>query len=168
MYDISFKEQCENITEYIVKNDIQSIFVLGRGKLYAIACEGALKIKEITYIHAEGYSAGSLKHGPFALLDKKSVTLLLIDEKNKECLTSTYQEIIARDTTCYIITDSTLDNIDINNMDMFGNILYISKLEYYQEIVFAVTLQYIAYLLSIKRGINPDKPRNLAKVVTVE
>ena len=60
------------------------------------------------------------------------------------------------------------DNIDIHNIDMSGNILYIPKLEYYQEIIFTVTLQYIAYLLSIKRGINPDKPRNLAKVVTVE
>ncbi len=159
--DIPFREQCNNISEYIVKNEIQSIFILGREKLYAIAREGALKIKEITYIHAEGYSAGSLKHGPFALLDKKTVCLLLVDEKNKECLTSTYQEIIARDTTCYIITDSNLDS-------NLNDILCVPKLEYYQEIIFTIALQYIAYLLSIKRGIDPDRPRNLAKVVTVE
>ena len=158
--NIVFEEQCNTIAEYIVEKNIQSIFILGTGKLYSIALEGALKIKEITYIHAEGYCSGSLKHGPFALLDQKSVTLLLIDEKNKESLLSTYQEIIARDTTCFVITDS--------DMKIDSNILNVPKLDYYQEIVFTVALQYIGYYISIKRGLNPDRPRNLAKVVTVE
>ena len=129
--------------------------------MYPIAKEGALKIKEITYIHAEGYAAGSLKHGPFALLDDKTITLLLIDEKNKEYLTSTYYEIMARETHCYIITDS--EDFEIYN----SCTLRLPRLKYYQEIIFTVALQYLSYELSIAREINPDKPRNLAKVVTV-
>jgi len=155
-----FKETCDKFAEYIVTNKIQSLFILGKDKLYPIAKEGALKIKEIAYIHAEGYSAGSLKHGPFALLSNKTVTLLLVDEKNKESLASTYQEIIARDTICFIITD----NSEMNTEDC----LLLPKLGHYQEIIFTVTLQYLSYILSIKQNINPDKPRNLAKVVTVE
>ena len=119
-----------------------------------------MKIKEISYIHAEGYSTSSLKHGPFALLDKKTISLLLVDEKNKDDLTSTYHEIISRDTSCFVITDTDF-NIKTNN------IISLPKIQHYQEIIFTVTLQYLAYLISIKRNINPDKPRNLAKVVTV-
>ena len=89
LVDNMFKEQCNNIADYIVTNKIQSIFILGREKLYPIAKEGALKIKEITYIHAEGYCAGSLKHGPFAVLDNKTVSLLFMDNKNKNSLMST-------------------------------------------------------------------------------
>tara|TARA_Y100000389_G_scaffold204941_2_gene261051 strand:- start:435 stop:2261 length:1827 start_codon:yes stop_codon:yes gene_type:complete len=155
-----FHNKCNTIVEYIDKNQIHSIFILGKGKLYSVAKEGALKIKEITYIHAEGYAAGSLKHGPFALLDKKTISLLLVDEKNKDDLTSTYHEIISRDTSCFVITDTDF-NIKTNN------IISLPKIEHYQEIIFTVTLQYLAYLISIKRNINPDKPRNLAKVVTV-
>jgi len=163
LIDNIFKKQCNNIAEYIVNNKIQSIFILGREKLYSIAKEGALKIKEITYIHAEGYCAGSLKHGPFAVLDDKTVSLLLIDDKNKNCLMSTYHEIIARNTACYVITDNNLNEIDEKN-----KILQLPKLEHYQEIIFTIALQYLSYIISIKRNINPDKPRNLAKVVTVE
>ena len=156
-----FKEKCTAIADFINAEKIRSIFILGRAKMYPIAKEGALKIKEITYIHAEGYAAGSLKHGPFALLDNKTITFLLIDEKNREYLTSTYYEIMARETNCYIITDCEI-GIDTSR------ILRLPNLKHYQEIIFTVALQYLAYVLSISRGINPDKPRNLAKVVTVE
>ena len=156
------KKQSNIIADYIIINNIKSIFILGKGKLQPIAKEAALKIKEITYIHAEGYSAGSLKHGPFALLDRSAVTFLLINEKNKENLTSTYQEITARDTECFVISDTIFDN------DNKNKILQIEKVNHYEEIMFNVALQYIVYILSIKRNINPDKPRNLAKVVTVE
>ena len=159
--DPIFKENCKAIASFINVNAITSIFILGRAKMYPIAKEGALKIKEITYIHAEGYAAGSLKHGPFALLDDKTITLLLIDEKNKEYLTSTYYEIMARETHCYIITDS--EDFEIYN----SCTLRLPRLKYYQEIIFTVALQYLSYELSIAREINPDKPRNLAKVVTV-
>ena len=160
--DTIFRDKCQKIVDFISINDIKSIFILGRGKMYPIAKEGSLKIKEITYIHAEGYAAGSLKHGPFALLDDKTISILLIDEKNKEYLTSTYYEIMARDTHCYIITDC--EELGLGE----ANIIQVPRLKYYQEVLFTVALQYISYVLSVARGINPDKPRNLAKVVTVE
>lgn len=157
-----FKNQCRNIVEFINTNDIHSIFVLGRGKMFPISREIALKIKEITYIHAEGYSSGSLKHGPFALLDKKALTLLLIDEKNTELLTSTYYEITSRDTYCCVVSDNNALNFKCDNF------LQIPKILHYQEILFSIALQYLSYVLSVSRNINPDKPRNIAKVVTVE
>jgi glutamine---fructose-6-phosphate transaminase (isomerizing) len=156
-----FKNKCKEIVEYINNNNIQSIFILGKGKLFPIAREIALKIKEITYIHAEGYSGGSLKHGPFALLDQNALTILLLDEKNKENLMSTYYEISSRDTHCYIVNDI---NLPIKTTKQ----LSLPNVKYYEEIIFTIALQYLAYELSISRNINPDKPRNLAKVVTVE
>lgn len=155
-----FKSKCDNLVTLINNKQIQSMFILGRGKMFAIAREGALKIKELSYIHAEGYSSSSLKHGPFALLDDKSISLLLIDEKNITNLESTYYEISARNTNIYVLTDS--DSI------VTENIIRIPKIKYYQEILFVIALQYISYKLSISKNINPDKPRNLAKVVTVE
>lgn len=155
-----FKSKCDNLVTLINNKQIQSMFILGRGKMFAIAREGALKIKELSYIHAEGYSSSSLKHGPFALLDDKSISLLLMDEKNITNLESTYYEISARNTNIYVLTDS--DSI------VTENIIRIPKIKYYQEILFVIALQYISYKLSISKNINPDKPRNLAKVVTVE
>ena len=86
-----------------------------------------------------------------------------MDNKNKNSLMSTYYEIIARNTICYVITDSNLDE-----MTEINKILHLPKLEHYQEIIFTIALQYLSYIISIKRNINPDRPRNLAKVVTVE
>ena len=154
----NIKSSVDNLVGYIIRENIQSIFILGAGKLFPIAKEGALKIKEITYIHTEAYCAGSLKHGPFALLDKTNLTILLLNKKDK--LLSTYNEIVVRDTHCFIISD-----IDCNIEE---NIILINSVKYYNEIIYTVILQYIAYNLSIKKNINPDKPRNLAKVVTVE
>ena len=159
-----FKNKCNELTNFININKIQSIFILGKEKLFPISREIALKIKELCYIHAEGYSASSLKHGPFALLDKKTLTLLLINEKNIDLLISTFHQISARDTHCFIITDS--NNVNITKLTK--NIIILPKLIYYDEIIFTIALQYLSYTLSISRNIDPDKPRNLAKVVTVE
>jgi len=159
------KKSCQNIANFINTEEIHSIFILGREKMFPVAREAALKIKEITYIHAEGYSAGSLKHGPFALLDKKTLTFLLIDEKNKEALTSTFYEISSRETHCCVVSDFNFE-CDCNNDNNLH--LELPKIAYYQEIIFCIALQYLSYLLSISRNLNPDKPRNLAKVVTVE
>jgi glutamine---fructose-6-phosphate transaminase (isomerizing) len=160
-----FKNKCKEIVEFINENKIQSIFILGRQKMFPIAREIALKIKELTYIHAEGYSGGSLKHGPFALLDQKTLTFLLIDNDMDNL--STYYEITSRNTHCFIVSDceNLLNTKGLINTD---NILMLPKVKYYQEIIFTIALQYLSYELSISRNINPDKPRNLAKVVTVE
>jgi len=157
-----FRSKCDEIVYFINENKIQNVFILGKEKMFPISKEIALKMKEITYIHAEGYSSGSLKHGPFALLDKNTLTLLLIDEKNTEQLTSTFYEITSRDTNCIVVSDSNI--LDITN----GNILKLPRLSHYQEIIFTVALQYLTYIISVSKNINPDKPRNLAKVVTVE
>lgn len=153
-------QECVNLVNEIKRKNIENMFILGSDKLFSVAKEGALKIKEISYIHAEAYSAGSLKHGPFALLDNKTIVLLLVTSNNKEKLISTYHEISARDTNCCVLTDI--------NLDLFKNKIIIPNINYYEEILFVTTLQLIAYNLSISREINPDKPRNLAKVVTVE
>ena len=147
---------------------INNLFILGKNKLYPIACEGSLKIKEVTYIHSEGFSSGALKHGPFALLDKTNLTLLLIDYNDIDCyenLKSTYYEIKGRETNIIVITN---DNNVINELNLDKDkFILIQKLDYYNEIIFTITLQYLAYKISIHKNINPDKPRNLAKVVSV-
>ena len=167
LYDFNFLKSIENITNFICDNAINNIFILGKNKLYPIALEAALKIKEVTYIHAEGFSAGSLKHGPFALLDKTNLTILLIDyndDNNYNNLKSTYYEIKGRETNIITITNSKQAVEELN----CSNYIILPKLDYYNEIIFTIALQYLAYNISIAKGINPDKPRNLAKVVTVE
>jgi glucosamine--fructose-6-phosphate aminotransferase (isomerizing) len=157
------------LRDNIILKNYSSIFILGKHKLYPVACESSLKIKEVCYIHCEGFSAGSLKHGPFALLDKTNLTLLLIDSNdiaNYNNLKSTYYEIIGRETNLFVITNS--QNV-INELQIAEhNCMLINKLDYYNEILFTVLLQKLAYIISIAKGINPDKPKNLAKVVTVE
>jgi len=150
-------------------NKINSIFILGKYKLYSIACEAALKIKEVTYIHCEGFSASSLKHGPFALLDDTNLTLLLIDYNditNYANIKSTYYEIYGRETNLFVITNSqnVIDELQIDE----DKYIVLPKIDYYNEIIMTVLLQKLAYEISIAKGLNPDKPRNLAKVVTVE
>ena len=167
--DIKITNKITILREFINTNNITSIFILGKHKLYPIACEGALKIKEVTYIHCEGFSAGSLKHGPFALLDTNNLTLLLIDYNdfsNYTNIKSTYYEILGRETNLFVITNSqnVIDELQIADTKY----LLINKLDYYNEILFTVLLQKLAYEISIAKGLNPDKPRNLAKVVTVE
>ena len=167
--DSKIMDKITILRDFIGNNKINSLFILGKHKLYPVACEGALKIKEVTYIHCEGFSAGSLKHGPFALLDHHNLTLLLIDyndSSNYITLKSTYYEILGRETNLFVITNSqnVIDELQIAHTKCM--LLY--KLDYYNEIIFTIALQKLAYEISISKGINPDKPRNLAKVVTVE
>jgi glucosamine--fructose-6-phosphate aminotransferase (isomerizing) len=165
----TFLNKINQLSSLVLERNINNIFILGKNKLFPVACEGSLKIKEVTYIHSEGFSAGSLKHGPFALLDNTNLTLLLIDETdiaNYQNLKSTYYEIVGRETNIYVITNSTkvIEDLKLKSNDYC--LLY--KLDFYNEIIFTITLQKLAYDISIRKGINPDKPRNLAKVVTVE
>ena len=169
LYNINFLKKIDTIKDFIIENKINNIFILGKNNLFPIACEGSLKIKEVTYLHTEGFSAGSLKHGPFALLDKTNLTLLLIDYndfKNYQNLKSTYYEILGRETNLIVITNSQHVITELNLKENSYCLLY--KLGFYNEIIFTIALQKLAYELSIEKGINPDKPRNLAKVVSVE
>jgi len=169
LFDKTINNKLLSLRDSIMSKNYNSIFILGKHKLYPVACESSLKIKEVCYIHCEGFSAGSLKHGPFALLDHTNLTLLLIDSNdisNYNNLKSTYYEIIGRETNLFIITNS--QNV-INELALAEhNYMLINKLDYYNEIVFTIILQKLAYEISIAKGINPDKPKNLAKVVTVE
>ena len=167
--DISFMNKISRLKDFILSNSLTSIFILGKDKLYPIACEGALKIKEVCYIHSEGFSASSLKHGPFALLDTSNITLLLIDYNNTKDynnLKSTYYEIIARETNIFVITNSNNVVDELKLID--DKFIVLLNLDYYNEILYIITLQKLAYIISVSKHINPDKPRNLAKVVSVE
>ena len=169
LYDITFMNKIYVLKDFIINNSITSIFILGKDKLYPIACEGALKIKEVCYIHCESFSASSLKHGPFALLDSNNLSLLLIDANNTKDynnLKSTYYEIMGRETNIFIITNSqnVIDELKLKQ----DKYILLTNLDYYNEILYIITLQKLAYEISISKNINPDKPRNLAKVVSVE
>lgn len=173
LYDENIINSLDNISQYIVSKNINNIFILGKNKLFPIAKEISLKIKEICYIHAEGYSSSSLKHGPFALLDNTNLSLLMIDYNDKENLKnleSTFNEIICRNTNVIVISNNkNIENLFQNDHKFINNnLLLLPSIQYYNEIIFTVALQILSYKISIAKNINPDKPRNLAKVVTVE
>ncbi len=137
-----------------------SCFILGKGKCESVAKEGALKIKEISYIHAEGYSTSSLKHGPFALLHNDfPVVLLALDNEHYQKNENAYEEIKSRHASIIFITDK-----DVNR----DNMIKITYNESFQDLLSIIPIQILAYRLSLERKLNPDMPRNLAKVVTVE
>lgn len=140
-----------------------SLFILGRGRFEAVAHECALKFKEICYIHAEGCHAGSLKHGPFALLKKGFPVILFIDRENRDKMLNTYQELIAREAYVMVLTD-----LNYHDNTPCENVVYLPHNGSLPEILFANMIQMFAYCISVYNGNNPDRPRNLAKVVTVE
>ena len=141
--------------------DKNTLFILGKGKELAISNEGSLKIKEICYIHAEGYSSSALKHGPFALVENNTPIILLdIGEKNRDKNTNAYQELFSRGAKLIVISDDTNAN--------YENLIKIEKNNVFGGIIANVCIQLMAYYKAIDNKINPDFPRNLAKVVTVE
>lgn len=148
-------------------SDASNSIYLGRGMLFPVALEGALKLKEISYIHAEGYPSGELKHGPLALVDK-TLPVLVIAPSNSliEKVKSNIQEVKARKGKVYVFTDdeSLLDNPAEN-----FNVIKLPKVpEDLEPLVYTVPLQLLAYITATIKGTDVDKPRNLAKSVTVE
>ena len=173
LYNNNIIKELDAIAQYIINNSINNIFILGKNKLFAVAKEISLKMKEICYIHAEGYSSSSLKHGPFALLDNTILTILLIDYNdtdNLKNLESTYNEILSRDTNIIVISnnDTIQEKFNISRDLYYSKFINLPSLNFYNEIIFTIALQYLSYSIAIDKNINPDKPRNLAKVVTVE
>jgi len=156
--DDDFKNIVQTFMEY------QHVFLLGKGLDEYVAKEGALKIKEIAYLHAEAYSSTALKHGPFALLDEDFPTILLhcAEEhhaKNMNCL----EEVYSRHSPVVVIT---------NSRDFFYHdnvpVLRVAHNATFSSLLGVIPLQLLAYYVSVGKGINPDIPKNLAKVVTVE
>lgn len=155
------KEKIDNNLCKIVNKS--SCFVLGKGIGEPIAKEGSLKIKEISYVHCEGYSASSLKHGPFALLcEGFPVILIDVNDKYHSKMKNAYEEIISRHAITIVITTEN------KKQEYKGHVIVIPENKSYGELLSVIVLQMIAYKLSMFKGINPDMPKNLAKVVTVE
>jgi glucosamine--fructose-6-phosphate aminotransferase (isomerizing) len=156
---------CNDIVKDISKKiNTSSMFLLGKGSDECVAKEGSLKIKEISYIHSEGYSSSSLKHGPFALLDENfPVIILNLDQTQKTKTLNCFQEVTARKAPIIFITNNESATVE-NNCD----IIFVPENKTYASLLGIIPIQLLAYHLSLNKGINPDKPRNLAKVVTVE
>ncbi len=130
-----------------------------------IAKEAALKVKEITYIHAEGFSGGALKHGPFALLDKGTpVVMFILDDQHHELMKIAAQEVKARGTYNIVVTDKPQSI----SKDIADVVVPIPSNGPLTALLGIVPMQLLAYELAVAKGINPDKPKNLAKAVTVD
>ena len=149
--------------------DKQSMFLLGKGQSQAIALEGSLKIKEVSYIHAEGYSSSSLKHGPLALITPGlPIVLLNIDDEYRDKNRNCYQEINARNAFIIHISNCIEDKENENNDNENNITIIIERNNTFGGLLANSVIQILSYFLSIRNGNNPDFPRNLAKVVTVE
>jgi glucosamine--fructose-6-phosphate aminotransferase (isomerizing) len=156
--------QHENIKKFVdYFKDQPSLFLLGKGPGESIAKEGALKIKEVSYIHAEGYSTSSLKHGPFALLKKDFPVILLCgDDEYLSKNINAYEEINSRNANVIKIISSHSHSVSNEK-----NII-VPQNSSFSYLLMVIVLQLLSYETAISKNINPDKPRNLAKVVTVE
>ncbi|MFB2623661.1 glutamine--fructose-6-phosphate transaminase (isomerizing) [Methanothermobacter marburgensis] len=148
-------------------SNVSDFFFIGRGFSYPTALEGALKLKEITYIHGEGYAAGELKHGPLALIDD-GVPVVAISPPGPchDKTLSNVEEVRARGARV-IGVGSTLDEALRKEADDFIGLSHEVD-EVISPLVYIVPLQLLSYYVSVERGLDPDKPKNLAKCVTVE
>ena len=139
---------------------------LGRGSQYPIAMEGALKLKEISYIHAEAYAAGELKHGPLALIDNDMPIVVVAPHNDLlEKLKSNMEEVRARGGQLYVFADKSAD---LHASDDMRLIAIEPVSDYLAPIVYTLPLQLLSYYVAIIKGTDVDQPRNLAKSVTVE
>ncbi|XP_026191154.1 uncharacterized protein LOC34622859 [Cyclospora cayetanensis] len=154
---------CKRIAEKL--KDAQTLFVLGKGFGYPVALEGALKIKEISYIHAEGFAGGALKHGPFALIDDQKrtpVIMIVLADQHAALMINAAQQVKARGAYLVCITD-----IPELVQDVADDYIVVPSNGPLTALLSAIPLQLLAYELSVGKSINPDKPRGLAKTVTV-
>ena len=146
---------------------VKHVLYLGRGTNFPLALEGALKLKEISYIHAEAYAAGELKHGPIALIDETMpVVVIAPDDAYYEKTVSNMQEVAARDGRIILITDEA--GAKKNALEDATTIVMPTVPEVIAPIVFAMPVQLLAYYTANFMGTDVDQPRNLAKSVTVE
>lgn len=163
-----FLSENKNIEDIAYKyHNSKDFLFLGRGLNYPIALEGALKLKEISYIHAEGYPAGEMKHGPIALIDENiPVVCLVVKDSLYEKMISNIQEVKARKGIVISITDS--EDKEIKNLS--SDIIKIPTVdnENFYPILLSIPLQLLAYHTAVILGKDVDQPRNLAKTVTVE
>ncbi len=160
----TLEDVCKTVAEE-VKN-AKSIFYIGRGADYAQSMEGALKTKEISYIHCEAYAAGELKHGSIALIEEGTpVIAIMTKHRTKEKIINNIREVNARGANVILLASQSMDT----DTRLAHKIIKIPDTEeIFMPVVCAAVLQLIAYYTSVGRGLDADKPRNLAKSVTVE
>ena len=160
---LALKDQILEIAPSIANKE--NALFLGRGIFYPIAKEGALKLKEISYIHAEAYPAGELKHGPLALIDDQIPVIATAPESEiAEKLVSNLEEVKARGGVLYVFADPSV-TMDVKN----GALINMPKCDFLlTPIIYTIPLQILSYEVALLRGTDIDQPRNLAKSVTVE
>jgi glutamine---fructose-6-phosphate transaminase (isomerizing) len=162
---LALEPQIERLAQNLAK--ARDVLYLGRGTSFPIALEGALKLKEISYIHAEGYAAGELKHGPIALIDETMPVIVIAPfDRVFEKTVSNMQEVAARGGKIILVTDpqgakeATVESLETLCLpDMASTVT---------PLVYAIPVQLIAYHTASAIGTDVDQPRNLAKSVTVE
>ena len=159
MLNPRYEEHIEKLAEKL--KEVESMYLIGRGKNYPIALEGAIKIQEVSYIHAEGFAGGELKHGPIALISEGTpcVALVANDESKNETISNAI-ELKARG--AYII------GVAPENNEVFDYWIKVPDVSHASPIVNIIPIQILAYKLAVLRKNDPDKPRNLAKSVTVK
>ncbi|MCH4542361.1 glutamine--fructose-6-phosphate transaminase (isomerizing) [Ochrobactrum sp. POC9] len=146
---------------------VNHVLYLGRGTSFPLAMEGALKLKEISYIHAEGYAAGELKHGPIALIDETMPVIVIApSDRLFEKTVSNMQEVAARGGRIILITDKK--GAEAASIDTMATIVLPDVPEFITPLVYALPVQMLAYHTAVLMGTDVDQPRNLAKSVTVE
>lgn len=147
--------------------DLSNTIFLGRGVLFPIALEGALKLKEISYIHADAYPAGELKHGPIALIEPgKPVIAVACKDGYEDKIKSNLQEVLTRGGEVYVFADEYLDMSDMGEHCHVITLPSVSSV--LAPLLYAIPLQLLSYFVAVQKGTDVDQPRNLAKSVTVE
>jgi glucosamine--fructose-6-phosphate aminotransferase (isomerizing) len=139
--------------------DAHDFFLIGRDLAFPSALEGALKIKEVTYIHAEGFAGGELKHGTIALIEKNTPVIVLVTNETRSLILSNTMEVKSRG--AFIIGLNSKEN------ELFDYFIQIPHVSYANPILMIIPIQLLAYYLALERGCDPDKPRSLAKCVSV-
>jgi len=176
--NFSFKKEVEDFSKQLadwfgnekIMNDIKKIaklfnqkkdlYILGRGQLLASALEFALKIKEVSYLHAEGFSAGELKHGVIALIERETPVICLLNKENRENMLSSAHEVKARGAK--VIGIATKDE------EIFDLFIELPQAEKFTNLSSIIVAQLLTYEIALIKKLDPDKPRNLAKSVTVK
>ncbi len=162
---LGISDECQRLAGWL--SEAQDVLYLGRGALYPVALEGALKLKELSYIHAEGYASGELKHGPIALIDR-NVPVVVVAPRDAlfDKTVSNMQEVMARHGQVLLISDA--EGIEAGGHGARATLRMPSGGGVFQPILYAVPMQYLAYHTAVAKGTDVDQPRNLAKSVTVE
>jgi glucosamine--fructose-6-phosphate aminotransferase (isomerizing) len=155
---IGMENKIQELAKTLLRTNIKSLFLLGKDELHGSALEGALKIKEIAYIHAEGFHISALKHGTYAMIEKDTPIILLYKQRD-HFVKSIIEEIITRGAFVIEISPYAPNN---------SNCITLPNNKTFTGLIAVIVLQLLSYYLSLEKGINPDRPRNLAKVVTVD